>query len=285
MIERKQFGHTGHMSSRIIFGAAALGEVTQKEADNTYELLKKYNINHIDVAHSYGNAELRIGPWMRRDRKSFFLATKTDKRTKKEAMDELYESLEKLHTDQIDLWQFHCLIDESEWETAMGENGVLEAAIEAKKQGMIKYIGVTGHGINAPKMHYKSLMRYDFDSVLFPYNYSMMQNKEYKESVEKLITLCTQKEVAVQTIKSLARGPVGEDENPFATWYKPLTDPSAISTSVNWVLQNQNVFLNSTGDITILPTLLEKASNPRYIPTDKEMNDLIDNENIKPLFT
>ncbi|MGH4039192.1 MAG: aldo/keto reductase [Sphaerochaeta sp.] len=285
MIEKMLFGRTGHMSSRVIFGAAALSEVTQKEADETYELLKKYDINHIDVAQSYGTAEMRIGPWMKRDRDSFFLATKTDRRTKKEAMEELYQSLEKLQTDHIDLWQFHCLIDEKEWEIAMGEGGVLEAAIEAKKQGLIKNIGVTGHGVGAPAIHYRSLMKYDFDSVLFPYNYSMMQNHQYREDVNRLIDLCMERKVAIQTIKSLSKGPVGEDVNPFATWYKPLTDSTAISKSVNWVLKNPNVFLNSTGDITILPTLLEKASEPLIVPSDEEMQSLEIAQDIEPLFT
>lgn len=285
MIEKMLFGRTGHMSSRVIFGAAALGEVTQKEADETYDLLKKYDINHIDVAESYGDAEIRIGPWMKRDRDSFFLATKTDQRTKKGAMKDLYQSLDRLKTDHIDLWQFHYLIDEQEWEIAMGEGGALEAAIEAKKQGLIKYIGVTGHGITAPNMHYRSLMRYDFDSVLFPYNYSMMQNHQYSEDANRLMNLCNERNVAIQTIKSLSKGPVGEDVNPFATWYKPLTDSTAISKSVNWVLKNPNVFLNSTGDITILPTLLEKASEPLVAPSDEEMKALGASQGIEPLFT
>jgi aryl-alcohol dehydrogenase-like predicted oxidoreductase len=285
MIEKMQFGRTGHMSSRVIFGAAALGNVTQKEADETYELLKKYDINHIDTAHSYGDAELRIGPWMKRDRDSFFLATKTDKRTKKEAMEELHQSLEKLHTDHIDLWQFHFLVDEQEWEIAMGEGGVLEAAIEAKQQGLIKHIGVTGHGIGAPRMHRRSLMKYDFDSVLFPYNYTMMQNPQYSADVNQLTELCKQRGVAVQTIKSLSKGPIGDDLNPYATWYEPLTDPLSIFTSVNWVLKNPEVFLNSTGDITLLPILLQKASEPLIIPTDEEMQALVSAQGIRPLFT
>lgn len=140
------------MSSRILFGAAALGGVTQREADETYDLLKKYEVNHLDTAHSYGDAELRMGPWMKRDRASFFLATKTDKRTAQEATDELHQSLERLQTDHVDLWQFHLLVDEQQWEVAMGEGGVLEAAIEAKEQGLIKYIGVTGHGLGAPRL-------------------------------------------------------------------------------------------------------------------------------------
>ncbi len=284
MIDKMQFGRTGHMSSRVIFGAAALGQVSQKEADETYEVLKKYSVNHIDTAHSYGDAELRIGPWMKRDRDSFFLATKTDKRTKKEALEELQQSLEKLQTDHIDLWQFHFLVGEQEWEIAMGEGGVLEAAIEAKDQGLIKHIGVTGHGLVAPRTHYRSLMKYDFDSVLFPYNYTMMQNTQYSADVNQLMALCKQRKVAVQTIKSLARGPVGEAVNPFATWYDPLTDPNAIAMAVGWVLQNPEVFLNSTGDITILPTLLQKASETLLAPTAEEMDSLVSDQGMKPLF-
>ena len=284
MIEKMQFGRTGHMSSRVIFGAASLGEVTQKEADETYELLKKYSINHIDTAQSYGEAELRIGPWMKHDRASFFLATKTGKRTRIEAKEELHQSLEKLQTDHIDLWQFHFLVDEQEWDIAMGEGGVLEAAIEAKQQGLIKYIGVTGHGLGAPRAHYRSLMKYDFDSVLFPYNYTMMQNPQYSADVNQLMELCKQRGVAVQTIKSLARGPVGKAINPFATWYEPLTDPSSIATSVGWVLKNPEVFLNSTGDITILPTLLQKASEPLLVPSDEDMQALVSDQGVEPLF-
>jgi len=284
MIKKMAFGRTGHMSSRVIFGAAALGTVTQKEADETYDVLKKYDINHIDVAESYGEAELRIGPWMKRDRDSFFLATKTDQRTKQKALEDLYQSLEKLQTDHIDLWQFHCLVDQAEWDIAMGEGGVLEAAIEAKKQGLIKYIGVTGHGLPAPSMHYQSLMKYDFDSVLFPYNFTMMSNPVYRDDVHKLMDLCKQRHVAMQTIKSLSRGPVGDKVNPFATWYEPLTDPSAIAKSVHWVLNNPYVFLNSTGDITILPTLLAKASESMAAPTDEEMQALVREQEIHPLF-
>ena len=284
MIKKMAFGRTGHMSSRVIFGAAALGTVTQKEADETYDVLKKYDINHIDVAESYGEAELRIGPWMKRDRDSFFLATKTDQRTKQKALEDLYQSLEKLQTDHIDLWQFHCLVDQAEWDIAMGEGGVLEAAIEAKKQGLITYIGVTGHRLPAPSMHYQSLMRYDFDSVLFPYNFTMMSNPVYRDDVHKLMDLCKQRHVAMQTIKSLSRGPVGDKVNPFATWYEPLTDPSAIAKSVHWVLNNPYVFLNSTGDITILPTLLAKASESMAAPTDEEMQALVCEQQIHPLF-
>ncbi|MDT4762478.1 aldo/keto reductase [Sphaerochaeta sp. PS] len=285
MIARMKFGRTGHESSRVLFGAAALGKVTQKEADETLELLLRYGVNHIDTAHSYGQAELRIGPWMKNFRSSFFLATKTDKRTKQEALDELQQSLDNMKTDHIDLWQFHLLVDEHQWEVAMGEGGVLEAALEAKRQGLVRFLGVTGHGLGAPRTHYRSLMRYDFDSVLFPFNFPMMQVPQYSADVNQLMALCKQRSVAVQTIKALARKEVGDSINPFATWYEPLTDHQSIAMAVGWVLKNPEVFLNSTGDISLLPTLLEKAEQPMLFPSDKEMEAFVKQEGMKPLFS
>src|SRR5262245_45867189 len=175
MISTQPFGRTGHMSTRTIFGAAALGGVTQEEADRTLELLLRYGINHIDTAASYGESELRIGPWMGQYRKQMFLATKTGKRTYQEARDEFHRSLERLRVDQVDLLQLHNLVDPQEWETALGPGGALEAAIEARDQGLVRYIGVTGHGITIAAMHKRSLERFAFDSVLLPYSFVLMQ--------------------------------------------------------------------------------------------------------------
>ena len=285
MIPVMEFGRTGHLSSRVLFGAAALGRVNQKEADETFALLQKYGINHIDVARSYGEAEVRLGPLMKHDRKKYFLATKTNKRTKAEALEELYQSLERLQTDHIDLWQFHFLVDVQEWEIAMGEGGVLEAALDAKRQGLVKYLGVTGHGLDAPKAHYLSLLRYDFDSVLFPYNYLLMQQKQYHDDVGKLLALCKERKVAVQTIKSLAKRPLGEQDMPFATWYEPLSDKDSIDMSVSYVLQNPDIFLNSTGDIHLLPLLLEAADTLLDYPTDEAMEALVKAYEMEVLFT
>ncbi|WP_320130613.1 aldo/keto reductase [uncultured Sphaerochaeta sp.] len=285
MIPRMEFGRTGHLSTRIIFGAASLGEVTSEETENTFELLAKYGINHIDTAQSYGKSERRIGPWMKHHRKDYFLATKTDQRTKDKALVDLYESLDKLQTDHIDLWQFHCLVDQKEWDTAMGEGGVLEAALEAKKQGLVKYIGVTGHGMNAPLMHLKSLEQFPFDSVLFPYNYTMMQQPAYKEQATKLLALCEERGVAVQTIKSVAKRNVEDRDNSYATWYEPLDEERAIEQSVQWVLGNRQVFLNSVGDIHLLPHVLEAASAQINPVSDATMDAMIETYGMKPLFT
>lgn len=284
-MEYKAFGKTGHTSSRVLFGAAAFWDVSQKEADKTLGLLLDNGINHIDTARSYGDAELRIGPWMKEHRSSFFLASKTNKRTKEEALVELKETLTRLQTDYIDLWQLHYLVEPDEWKTTMSEGGALEAAIEAKKQGLVRFIGVTGHGVEAPSAHLKSLEVYDFDSVLLPYNYTMMQNSFYREQTQKLFQVCKEREIAVQTIKSLARGELGDKEKIYATWYDPLTDEASIQRAVHWVLSNEQVFLNSTGDIRILPHILKAAHGPISKPSDDEMEALVKKEAITPLFS
>ncbi len=187
MIDKQPFGRSGHVSSRTIFGAAALGGVTQAEADRTLELILSHGINHIDTAASYGESELRIGPWMGEYRKEFFLATKTGERTYEAARDQIHRSLERLRVDQVDLLQLHNLAEPGEWEVAMGPGGALEAAIEAREQGLVRFIGVTGHGITIAATHKRSLERFDFDSVLLPYSYVLMQNPAYAADFEALM--------------------------------------------------------------------------------------------------
>jgi len=190
MIEKEPFGRTGHLSTRTIFGAVAVGAATQAQADRVLDLLIYYGVNHIDTAASYGDAELHVGQWVERHRSHFFLATKTEKRTYREARDEFHRSLERLRVDQVDLFQLHNLVAPTEWELAMGTGGALEAAIEAREQGLTRFIGVTGHGVTAPIMHKRSLERFDFDSVLLPYSYAMMQNPQYAADFEALMDLC-----------------------------------------------------------------------------------------------
>jgi aryl-alcohol dehydrogenase-like predicted oxidoreductase len=285
MIPEKFFGRTGHKSKRIIFGAVALAEITQKEADKTLEMLWEYGINHIDVAASYGEAELRVGPWMKKHRSDFFLATKTGKRTYSEAKAELEQSLKNLQTDHVDLWQMHAMVTREEWEIAMGPDGALKAFIEAREQGLVRYLGVTGHGLIAPSMHYRSLERFDFDTVLLPYNYSMMLNKQYANDFKKLSDLCIERNVAIQTIKALARGPLGDQKQVRAVWYDTIENETAITNSVHWVLGNSDVFLNSVGDIHLLPKVLEAAAHFEKQPTDAEMQNDIEVVGITPLFT
>ena len=261
MIPRLPFGKTGHDSTRIVFGAAALGAMRQERADKVFETFLAYGVNHIDVAISYGDAELRVGQWMKSYRKQFFLATKTGERTAEGAKESIHRSLERLQTDHVDLIQFHNLTDEPGWETAMGPGGALEAAIEAKEQGLTRFIGVTGHGTLAPQMHMKSLKKYDFDSVLLPYNFMLMQNPEYASDFKKLQSICMERAIAMQTIKSIARRRwKPEDPSKRFSWYEPVKDPDVIRKIVHWVFDQPNLFLNSSSDATLLPLILKAAS-------------------------
>ena len=284
MIEKQPFGRTGHISTRTLFGAAALGPVTQAEADRTLEVLLEYGVNHIDTAASYGDAELRIGPWMDRYRQHFFLATKTGERTYQQAREEFRRSLERLRVDQVDLLQLHNLVDPQEWEVAMGPSGALEAATEAREERLVRFIGVTGHGVTAPAMHRRSLERFDFDSVLLPYNYLMMQNPQYAADFEALMALCQERNVAVQTIKSIARGPWGDKPRTRNTWYEPLEEQADIDRVVHWVLNRPGMFLNTVGDVHVLPSVLEAASRFQTAPSEEEMEELVARLGMKPLW-
>ena len=284
MIAKQPFGRTGHRSTRTVFGAAALGGVTQEEADRTLEVLMKYGVNHIDTAASYGNSELRIGPWMGQYRQQFFLATKTGERTYQEARKEIHRSLGRLRVEQIDLIQLHNLVDEKEWEVAMGPGGALEAAIEAREQGLVRFIGVTGHGVTVAAMHKRSLERFDFDAVLLPCNYLMLQNPQYAADVEALIAMCGARNVAVQTIKSIASRPYGEEPRTHATWYKPLSNQADIDKAVHWLLGRPGIFLNTAGDIHLLPKVLDAANRFQAGPADEVMRVVVTREAMAPLF-
>lgn len=284
MIAKHPFGRTGHLSTRTLFGAAALSRVTQAEADATLEVLLRYGVNHIDTAASYGDAELRIGPWMARHREHFFLATKTEQRTYRGAWDELRRSLERLRVDYVDLWQMHVLVDPAEWKVAMGPGGALEAFIEAREQGLARALGVTGHGVTVPAMHLRSLERFDFDAVLLPYNYPLMQNPQYAADFERLMAICRERDVAVQAIKSLTRRPWGDRPQTRATWYQPLEEQAAIDKAIHWVLGRPGVFLNTVGDITLLPSVLDAAARFEHVPTEAEMQSLAAEQGLEPLF-
>lgn len=284
MIPTQPFGRTGHDSTRTIFGAAAFSDVPQADADRTMELVLAKGINHIDVAASYGDAELRLGPWMADHRDAFFLATKTGERTYQAAFDEIRRSLERLRVDQVDLIQLHNLVDPAEWETALGPGGALEAAIAARDQGLVRFIGVTGHGTTVAAMHKRSLERFPFDSVLLPYSYVMMQNPQYAADFNALYQICQERGVAMQTIKAITRAPWGEQPPTTTTWYEPLQDQAAIDLAVDWVLGEPAVFLNTASDITLLPKILDAAERFQRRPSDEEMQQLVARQAMEPLF-
>jgi aryl-alcohol dehydrogenase-like predicted oxidoreductase len=283
-VAKALFGRTGHESSRILFGGAALGSVSQADADRTYEVVVGAGINHIDVAASYGEAEVRIRPWLTRVPGHFFLATKTEEREAHGAREQLERSLARMGVDHVDLWQLHNLVDPGEWEVALGPGGALEAAVAARDEGLVRFIGVTGHGVEVAARHRQSLARFDFDSVLLPYNFVMMQNEVYAADFETLTTTCSERETAVQTIKSLAAAPWGERPHVYAPWYEPLSEQADIDLSVWWVLGRPGIFLNSVSDIGLLPRVLDAAQRFDARPTDEEMRALVSRLRIEPLF-
>jgi len=284
MVPKLTFGRTGHLSTRAIFGAAAFSQVTQAEADQTLEILLEYGINHIDTAASYGDAELRIGPWMAKHRQEFFLATKTEKRTYAGAKEELYRSLERLQVDYVDLWQMHFLVEEDAWQSAMGSEGALEAFIEAKESGLARHLGVTGHELRVTNFHQRSLERYDFDSVLLPYNPVLMKNPLYADNFDTLMSICQERNIAVQTIKSISRGPWNDNEKIRATWYEPYEDQAHIDAIVHWVLSRPGIFLNTVGDIYLLPKVLDAVQRFDESAVQAEFEDAIAQIEVDPLF-
>lgn len=286
MIPTLPFGRTGHESTRIIFGAAALSTVTQDEADRTIALVEEHGINHIDTAASYGDAELRLGPWLEHNRDKVFLATKTGEREAGPAHDEIRRSLERMRVDQVDLIQLHNLVDEGEWEMALGPGGALEAAVRAREEGLVQFIGVTGHGVTVASQHRRSLERFDFDAVLLPFSYTLMRNEQYAADFEALVSLCEERNAAVQTIKAITKAPWGDREQTAATWYEPLREQGPIDMAVNWVLGRDNVFLNTVGDIHVLPMVLDAAERfDGSRPTDEAMRELSREWQLEPLFT
>ncbi len=283
-IELAPFGSTGHISSRVLFGAAALGGMSQDRADATLALLAPAGVNHIDTAASYGESELRLAPFLADHRKDFFLATKTGDRSGDAARASLERSLERLGVDQVDLIQLHNLVEPDEWEMALAPGGAVEALDQARSEGLCRFIGVTGHGTRIPAMHLRSLGAFPFDSVLFPYNFTMMGNPSYRADVEALIELCQSRGVAIQTIKSIARRRWADQPTRRFSWYEPIDDPDALTRAVHYVLGRPGLFLNTSSDARLLPLALEAAATVAGTPTDQAMEADALAQGITPLF-
>ncbi len=285
MIPRLEFGRTGHRSTRVIFGSWALSKATQAEADSALSLLQEYGVNHIDTAPMYGNAEKLIGPWLAKHRERFFIATKTRSRSRQQALGDLQRSLERLRVGYIDLWQMHGLTSPAGWEEVMGPGGTLEAFVEARDKGLVRFLGVTGHTNQVPAMHKRSLERFDFDSVLLPYNYLLMQNPRYAADFSELMKLCRERNVAVQTIKSVARRPWWSRPKTYNTYfYEPLETQDAIDKAVHWALGFPNSFVITVGDLQILPKVLDAANRFEKRPSDEEMRAIVDEFDMQPMF-
>jgi aryl-alcohol dehydrogenase-like predicted oxidoreductase len=286
MLPTQSFGRTGHRSTRAIFGAAALGSMSQARADATLAVVESFGVNHIDTAAGYGDSELRLAPWLARDRDRVFLATKTGERTGPAARTQLEASLLRMRVDHVDLIQLHNLVEPEEWDVAFGPGGAVEALAAARDEGLCRFIGVTGHGLRIPAMHLRSLHAFDFDTVLFPYNFALMQLPHYRADVEALIEECSRRNVAMQTIKSIARGRWPGSREGKHSWYQPLTDPAAIGRAVRYVLSDPRLFLDTTSDASLLPTVLDAVAGSAELgrPTDDELRADIDAFGITPLF-
>ena len=291
MIDRVEFGRTGHQSSRVIFGAAALGAMRQDRADRLLESLEAFGVNHLDTAAGYGDSELRLAPWLAKHRDRFFLATKTGDRSADSARAGLERSLTRLGVDHVDLIQLHNLVEEDEWQTAHGPHGALEALVQARDEGLTRFIGVTGHGLRIAAMHRRSLERFDYDSVLLPFNYALLRDDDYRRACHALLDTCAERRVAVQTIKSAARRRwAPDDASSHFSWYEPLPAGPALARSVQWVLgggsYDGQLFVNSSSDARLLPSIVQAASDapsqPR--PTDDQLDADLADEGVIPLF-
>jgi len=285
VIETQPFGRTGHDSTRVIFGAAALGAMSQDRADQTLETVREFGVNHLDTAASYGDSELRLAPFLADHRDEVFLATKTGERTASAARRELERSLDRLGVDQVDLIQLHNLVEADEWEVAFAPGGVVEAMVDAREECLVRFIGVTGHGLRIAEQHRASIERFAFDSVLLPYNHLVRRDPHYRAESEALIETCAEREIAVQTIKSIARRrwPEGSTDRRFA-WYQPLPAGPALERAVAYVLGWPNLFLNTSSDATLLRATLEAASTPAPVPSDEAMDADVRDHEMAPLF-
>ena len=285
MIDRMNFGRTGHESSRVIFGAAALGGMSQSRADELLEVLLEFGVNHLDTAAGYGDSELRLARWLAARPGTFFVATKTGERTADGARAGLERSLARLGVDHVDLIQLHNLVEPEEWELALGRRGALAALIRAREEGLVRFLGVTGHGLRIAAMHRRSLERFDFDSILLPYNFVLRQDATYRAEVDALLALCAERRVAVQTIKSLARRRWRDTSQPHYSWYEPLVDSGAIDRAVRFVLGRPQLFLNTSSDARLLRPSLDAAEGIEVgSPADAELEADVVAHGMAPLF-
>ena len=285
-MEKRRFGRTGHMSTMAIFGAVALGKATQAQADETMDRVIAAGVNHIDVAPSYGDAEERLQPCLAKERKRFFLGCKTEERTSSGADAELHRSLKRLGVDSFDLYQIHGITTMEELDRVTAPDGALEAIKKARTDGLTRYIGITGHGVDAPRIFLEALRRFDFDSVLFPINFIQYANKEYRRYAEELLRQCHSRDVGTMIIKSITRGPWGADQpRTYEPWYEPFSDARMIQQAVNFVLSQDVTGLCTVGDMALLPLVLNACEHfARMSQSEQERLIETANREYKPLF-
>jgi hypothetical protein len=272
VIDQMPFGATGHSSSRIIFGAAALAAMSPERAAATLETVTEFGVNHIDVAASYGEAELRLEPFLQTHRSEVFLATKTGDRDGTAARASLERSLERMNVGHVDMIQLHNLVEEDEWRTAFSPGGAVEALFGARDEGLCRHVGVTGHGLRIATMHLRSLAEAPFASVLFPWSHSLATTfPDYVTDVERLRDVCATQGVAPQTIKSIARRRWSVPDEPHFSWYEPIDEAGARERATEFVLAEPDFFLNTSSDARLLRETLTVAAGPRRLPSSDQL--------------
>lgn len=256
---KRTLGKLGYESSVIMFGAASLGNVTQQEADDSIHYALQHGVNHFDTAASYGDAELRMGPVISGVRDKIFLATKTGMRTRAEAKEEILRSLERMRVDSVDLLQLHAVGTIDELDRCTEKGGALEAALEAKEEGLVKAIGITGHGHDAPATHLEALRRFPFETVLLPLNYYMYSIPAYREAFDALMDEAGRQQTAVRVIKAIAKKPWDDNQKrSYATWYEPFDNQTVIDACVHFVLSFPGVSAFATaGDVHLFPLIVD----------------------------
>jgi aryl-alcohol dehydrogenase-like predicted oxidoreductase len=285
-MEQRRLGRLGHMSSVLIYGGAALSEVTQEVADRSIRLALESGINHFDTAADYGDSELRLGTWMPTIRDRIFLATKTGDPTATGAYDSIRRSIERLQVTRVDLVQLHSVgaLDDLDRRTASG--GALEGAIRAREEGLVAAIGITGHGMRAPAVHLEALRRFRFDTVLTPYNYRLTRYPEYLHDFEALVEEVRAQDVGLMLIKAVARNLWrAGDERRFATWYEPLDDQSTIDAAMAFALRRREATgVCTAGDVRLLPMQIEAEGRSSTIPIDEAAATLERVPDLEPPF-
>jgi len=280
-MQRRRLCRTGQMSSIVAFGGAALARVSQEQADAAVSLALKCGVNHFDVAPSYGEAELRLAPWMRKHRSEVFLACKTQKRNKKEASEELHRSLKRLGVDRFDLYQLHALDDIRELDVVFSPNGAMEAILEAQDAGLVRFIGITGH---RPPTQIEALKRFDFDSVMFPLNFVLRRHRRPENDFEPLIKLAIEKDVGRIAIKTVAKQPWKSEKHAYETWYEPFDEQEAIDRSLWFALTQDITSAVTPGDVRLLPKVLNSGQRFRKLDEVEQERLILSAEGLEPLF-
>lgn len=269
-MQTRKLGRTGHLSTVAIFGGAAFGDITQSVVDTVMEQVIAAGVNHIDVAPSYGVAEERLGPWLKRERQRFFLGCKTMERTAEGAWDEMQSSLKRLQVEQLDLYQIHAITSQEELDAAMRTGGVIETLVKAREEGITRFLGITGHGMQSPALFLQAIQRFDFDTVMFPLNYGLMGQEAYRKDALALIEACQQRNIARMIIKSIAQAPWKERPKTHTSWYEPYHTPAAIQEAINFVLSHDVTGVCMAGDITVLPMVLQACEQFSPLSEDEQ---------------